>query len=147
MHLSPRLFSSPHCNTTRIRNIKGILLISGLWPSSEVLPLSSDSPINPFAFLLLSLFSPTPQTWCSLSCQKFCIGIKLGVFCAKARSFQWQYCCRRLYLVKNILWELTSHVVFSPCGCRAFWNTKKHQFQIKQRHFICSTSTVYCPWK
>lgn len=61
MHLSPHLSSPPHCHTTRIRNIKGILLISGLWPSSEVLPLSSDSPINPFAFLLLSLF-PTDSS-------------------------------------------------------------------------------------
>lgn len=46
MHLRPpptlrSPFSPPlqyHCHTTRIRNIKTILLISGLWPSSKSLP-------------------------------------------------------------------------------------------------------------
>lgn len=46
----------------------------------KVLPLSSDNAINPFLSPFL-LFSLTIQTWCSLSCQKFCIGMKQGVLC------------------------------------------------------------------
>lgn len=154
--LSPNLIIShalvsPSLLPTAIPPGLGILKVFSWFQGCDLPQKSSLFLQTALLILLPSYFSHffplTPQTWCSLSCQKFCIGIKLGVFRAKARSFQWQYCCRRLYLVKNTLWDLASHVISSPCGCRAFWNTKKHQFQIKQIHFICSTSTVYCPWK
>lgn len=147
MHLSSRLSSPPHCHTTRIRNIKGILLISGLWPSSKVLFLSLNSPVNPFAFLLFSLFSLTPHTVMLAVLSEILHRNEAGCFVPKRGHFNGNIAAGIFILVKNILWDFSSRIVFSSCIYRAFENTEKHQFQIKQRHFICSTSTVYCPWK
>lgn len=104
-------------------------------------------PMNPFfPFSFLSLFSLTIQTWFSLSCQEILHRNEAGcVFCAKARSFQWQYCCRYLDLV----WEHSVRSEFSLHA--AFKDTKATN--IRQRLFISNpfysllSMRINCTWK
>lgn len=147
---SPVSLFLPSCSTATppgLRILKLFCWFQACDLPQKVLRLSLDSPINPF-FSPFLLFSLTIQTWCSLSCQKFCIGMKQGVLCQSevismaillsVSSFGQEHSAR-------------SHLIFcfptfSFSGSyRAFKTQRNTSF--RQRHFISSTSTVYCPWK
>lgn len=80
--------------------------------------------------------------WCAMSCQKFAQERR---FVPKRGHFNGNIAAGIFIWPNEISCEIVSPILLSPHV--SIKNTKKHEFQIKQRCFISSFATVYCPWK